>query len=176
MLLPWLCILGLTSLVASSANNVFTNSFLVRFHRSIDNDIANEVAARNGFDNIGHVSTDFTIHNVNIFVRDISICIRHDGFADGHLPIGWPIHRWNWIECQLPTAMWNTVDDAICRCCKCYAFNQWICLEKPMTHWPTNRRSIFFLSSLLVRPVVFYYICRKHHIDRDLQCNVCDIV
>ncbi|XP_011195107.1 neuroendocrine convertase 2 [Zeugodacus cucurbitae] len=34
-------------------NDVFTSSFLVRFRRSVDNDLAGEVAARYGFDNIG---------------------------------------------------------------------------------------------------------------------------
>lgn len=59
MLLAWLYFLGLTSLVASSANNVFTNSFLVRFRRSVDNDIVNKIATRNGFHNIGGaVSTE----------------------------------------------------------------------------------------------------------------------
>lgn len=53
----WLCcFFSLTTLVASSANSVFTNSFLVRFQRNIKNDIAHEIAARNGFENIGEVS------------------------------------------------------------------------------------------------------------------------
>lgn len=63
MLLVWLYFfLGLTTLVASSANNVFTNSFLVRFHRSIENDVARDVAARNGFESIGEVSLIFSFH------------------------------------------------------------------------------------------------------------------
>lgn len=37
-------------------NDVFTSSFLVRFKRSVDNDLAGDVAARYGFDNIGPVS------------------------------------------------------------------------------------------------------------------------
>lgn len=37
-------------------NDVFTNSYLVRFHRSIDTDEAHRVAHRNGFDNLGPVS------------------------------------------------------------------------------------------------------------------------
>lgn len=56
MLSVWLySFLGLTTLVASSTNNVFTNSFLVRFQRSIENDIAHEIAVRNGFENVGEV-------------------------------------------------------------------------------------------------------------------------
>lgn len=56
MLSVWLYIfLGLTTLVASSTNSVFTNSFLVRFQRSIENDMAHEIAARNGFENVGEV-------------------------------------------------------------------------------------------------------------------------
>lgn len=59
MLLVWLYfLLGLSTLVTSSANNVFTNSFLIRFHRSVKNDIAHEIATRNGFENIGEVSTE----------------------------------------------------------------------------------------------------------------------
>lgn len=53
MLLPWLCFVGLASFVVSSANNVFTNSFLVRFHRSVENDLVHDIAKRNGFDNLG---------------------------------------------------------------------------------------------------------------------------
>lgn len=82
MQLTWLCLLGLlvqcTQLVRSTSssasrfstvpfvssplaasssqrNDVFTSSFLVRFHRSIDNDQAHDVATRNGFDNLGPV-------------------------------------------------------------------------------------------------------------------------
>lgn len=57
MLLGWLYfLLGSTTLVAPSTSNVFTNSFLVRFHRSIDSSVAHEIAARNGFESIGEVS------------------------------------------------------------------------------------------------------------------------
>lgn len=53
----WLCLIfGLTTLVTSSANSVFTNSFLVRFQRNIKNEIAHEIAARNGFENMGEVN------------------------------------------------------------------------------------------------------------------------
>lgn len=56
MILVWLYFfLGLTTLVASSANSVFTNSFLVRFHRSVKNDVVHDIAARNGFENVGEV-------------------------------------------------------------------------------------------------------------------------
>lgn len=61
MLLRWLCLLGLlytcTGLVASSGSgNVFTSSFLVRFKKSVDNDLAHSIASRNGFENLGAVS------------------------------------------------------------------------------------------------------------------------
>lgn len=68
MLSVWLYILGLTTLVASSTNNVFTNSFLVRFQRSIDSDIANEIAGRNGFENVGQVQN----LSFSVLVLDIS--------------------------------------------------------------------------------------------------------
>lgn len=45
---------GLTTLMLS-ANSVFTNSFLVKFQRNIKNDIAHEIALRNGFENVGEV-------------------------------------------------------------------------------------------------------------------------
>lgn len=41
---------------AARRNDVFTNSYLVRFHRSIDTDEAHQIAKRNGFDNLGPVS------------------------------------------------------------------------------------------------------------------------
>lgn len=67
MLSVWLyMLLGLTTLVASSTNSVFTNSFLVRFQRSIDKDIANEIAVRNGFENVGQVKS-FIILKTNYF-------------------------------------------------------------------------------------------------------------
>lgn len=74
MQLTWLCLLGLvycseiarsskasTSFLPSTAqrNDIFTSSFLVRFHRSIDNDLAHDVAQRNGFENLGAVSICF---------------------------------------------------------------------------------------------------------------------
>lgn len=53
----WLCLFfGLTTLVASSANSVFTNSFLVRFQQNIKNEIVHGIAARNGFENMGEVN------------------------------------------------------------------------------------------------------------------------
>lgn len=62
MLLSWLCFLGLTTLVKSSANSIFTNSFLVRFHRSVQNDVVHDIASRNGFENVGAVSRTIFIH------------------------------------------------------------------------------------------------------------------
>ncbi|XP_031619450.1 neuroendocrine convertase 2 [Contarinia nasturtii] len=57
MLSKWIYFfIGLTTLVVSSANIVFTNSFLVRFHQNINNDIAHAIASRNGFENVGELS------------------------------------------------------------------------------------------------------------------------
>lgn len=57
MLPVWLFLFfGLTGLVLSSANNVFTNSFLVKFHQNIKKDVAHEIATRNGFENVGEVN------------------------------------------------------------------------------------------------------------------------
>lgn len=78
MQLTWLCLLGLvycSEIVHSSKastpfvsatqrNDVFTSSFLVRFHRSIDNDLAHEVAQRNGFENLGTVSIFKSFHTI----------------------------------------------------------------------------------------------------------------
>ena len=62
MQLKWLSLLGLifgTAFVRSTPrNDVFTSSFLVRFHRNIDDLEAHTVAARNGFENLGAVSTN----------------------------------------------------------------------------------------------------------------------
>lgn len=41
---------------STSSNELFTSSFLVRFKRSVDNDVAHEIAKRNSFHNIGPVS------------------------------------------------------------------------------------------------------------------------
>lgn len=43
-------------------DGVFTNSFLVRFRRNVDNDEAHQIAAKHGFINIGPVSTQFQFH------------------------------------------------------------------------------------------------------------------
>lgn len=61
MQVTWLCLfMGLiygTAFVCSTPrNDVFTSSFLVRFHRSVDNLEAHSVATRNGFENLGAVS------------------------------------------------------------------------------------------------------------------------
>lgn len=64
MLLAWLCFLALTTLVASTANSVFTNSFLVRFHRSVQNDVVHDIASRNGFENVGEVITFFGFYSL----------------------------------------------------------------------------------------------------------------
>lgn len=78
MLLVWSYILlGLSTLVASSANNVFTNSFLVRFQRSVKNDIAHDIAARNGFENIGEVKNNQFIHLILLKKKTIHIFCKH---------------------------------------------------------------------------------------------------
>lgn len=63
MQLTWFCLLGLicgTDIVLSSArSDIFTSSFLVRFRRNVDNELAHDVAKRNGFDNLGPVSRIF---------------------------------------------------------------------------------------------------------------------
>lgn len=41
---------------SKSSNEVFTSSFLVRFKKSVDNQLAHEIAKRNSFHNIGPVS------------------------------------------------------------------------------------------------------------------------
>lgn len=57
MIALWMYILlGLATSVTSTTNNVFTNSFLVKFQGSVENDVAFKIAARNGFENIGEVS------------------------------------------------------------------------------------------------------------------------
>ena len=42
--------------VPQVTGDVFTNSFLVRLHGNPGNDVAHQVAKRNGFDNLGPVS------------------------------------------------------------------------------------------------------------------------
>lgn len=54
VLLYFFC--GLSLLLITSANSVFTNSFLVKFQQNIKNDIAHEIATRNGFENVGEVN------------------------------------------------------------------------------------------------------------------------
>ncbi|GAB0093699.1 hypothetical protein DMENIID0001_088720 [Sergentomyia squamirostris] len=59
MPVTWLCLLGLifsVATVSSSSGDVFTSSFLVRFKRNIDNDVAHEIANKYGYDNLGSVS------------------------------------------------------------------------------------------------------------------------
>lgn len=55
----WLQCLAATVLIAAAASReVFTNSFLVRFKRSVQHEEAHELALRHGFDNLGPVSDD----------------------------------------------------------------------------------------------------------------------
>lgn len=53
----WLKCLAVSVLIAVAASSeVFTNSFLVRFKRSVPRAEAHQVALRHGFDNLGPVS------------------------------------------------------------------------------------------------------------------------
>lgn len=55
----WLQCLAVTALVAAAASReVFTNSFLVRFKRSVQQEEAHDVALRHGFDSLGPVSAN----------------------------------------------------------------------------------------------------------------------
>lgn len=55
----WLKCLTITVLFAATVSReVFTNSFLVRFKRSVRHDEATELAARHGFESLGPVSRD----------------------------------------------------------------------------------------------------------------------
>lgn len=60
--------LSLTHLTSStpSSGELFTSSFLVRFKKSVDNQIAHEVARRNGFHNVGPVSILADKKNINL--------------------------------------------------------------------------------------------------------------
>jgi proprotein convertase subtilisin/kexin type 2 len=65
MPIKWICLFGLLYAAAgvaqssSAGNSVFTSSFLVRFKRSVGNDVAHELADKNGFLNVGPVSSNF---------------------------------------------------------------------------------------------------------------------
>lgn len=59
------------SCLVVSGRQVFTNSFLVEFHEDANNELANDVAKRNGFDNYGPVSI------VNDIINRLSICFYH---------------------------------------------------------------------------------------------------
>lgn len=58
----WLQCLAATLLIATGASReVFTNTFLVRFKRSVQHDEAHQLALRHGFDSLGPVSVDHVI-------------------------------------------------------------------------------------------------------------------
>lgn len=58
----WLQCLAATLLIAAAASReVFTNTFLVRFKRSVARDEAHSLALRHGFDSLGPVSSDHVI-------------------------------------------------------------------------------------------------------------------
>lgn len=58
----WLQCLAATLLIAAAASReVFTNTFLVRFKRSVQHDEAHQLALRHGFDSLGPVSGDHVI-------------------------------------------------------------------------------------------------------------------
>lgn len=60
MQLLWLCLFGLIcgtdTVFSSSRSDIFTSSFLVRFRRNVESYEAHQLAARNGFENLGPVS------------------------------------------------------------------------------------------------------------------------
>ena len=66
-----LIVISLTSSSATSpSGELFTSSFLVKFKRSIDNQLAHDIANRNGFHNIGPVSYE---HLIRIFIFTLFI-------------------------------------------------------------------------------------------------------
>lgn len=76
-LLLGLFVLSLASVTSStSSNELFTSSFLVRFKRSVDNNVAHEIAKRNSFHNVGPVSG----FHVMFFIYYVSFILSHVGF------------------------------------------------------------------------------------------------
>lgn len=75
MLKSWcFFLLGLTSvaiLSEASSGELFTSSFLVKFKRSIDSNLAHKIAQRNGFYNIGEVSIRNFYYTPKYFHEDI---------------------------------------------------------------------------------------------------------
>lgn len=76
MQVTWLCLVGLiyfANSVSSTKNDVFTSSFLVRFRRNVDGELAHLIADRNGFENLGPVSDCDTIYRFFFFkIKSIS--------------------------------------------------------------------------------------------------------
>lgn len=58
MQITWFCLLGLIYCAGSvsSSGEVFTSSFLVRFKRNVNSEMAHQIASKYGFENIGTVS------------------------------------------------------------------------------------------------------------------------
>lgn len=87
----WLqCLAAIVLVSAAASREVFTNSFLVRFKRSVGHDEVHQLAQRHGFDNLGPVSAaaDHVIY-VNIPIDADHVChdivIGASGYAAGHL-------------------------------------------------------------------------------------------
>jgi hypothetical protein len=88
MPIKWICLVGLlfgTVSVAKSSSSpggaVFTSSFLVRFKRSTANDVAHTLANKNGFLNVGPVSTYYSILDANI-KNHLQYVLREEHMAD----------------------------------------------------------------------------------------------
>ncbi|GBN27467.1 hypothetical protein AVEN_226448-1 [Araneus ventricosus] len=69
---PWLVavVSVMTAVERASGEEVFTNAFLVELKEPHGNEVANEVAKRNGFTNVGPVSTRF------------ACCLSYSDFGD----------------------------------------------------------------------------------------------
>lgn len=64
-----------------SSGELFTSSFLVRFKRSVDNHQAHEIAKRNGFHNIGAVSSIFLTFMFSFILNNLRRFIKHPNLS-----------------------------------------------------------------------------------------------
>lgn len=78
----WLVCVSPSVTFANARGDLFTNSFLVKFRREVDNQVAHSVADRNGFVNLGPVSNfffsyflivlfHFILHNLTYFLLNM---------------------------------------------------------------------------------------------------------
>lgn len=65
MQITWFCLLGLIYCAGSvsSSGDVFTSSFLVRFKKNVNSELAHQIATKYGFENIGTVSKNYKLIN-----------------------------------------------------------------------------------------------------------------